>query len=128
MIVKSYGIKYKKVTSSEAILKGIIMNKITTGITLALALISGSAMAAGDPVAGKSKSVICGACHGADGIAAIDGYPNLKGQNAAYIQSSLKAYRTKQRNGGLAVVMQAQAMLLSDQDIENLAAYYSSLK
>ncbi|GLO60187.1 cytochrome c biogenesis protein CcsB [Vibrio sp. MACH09] len=104
------------------------MNKITTGLLLATALFSASSMAAGDPVAGKAKSAICAACHGADGMALIDGYPNIKGQNSAYIQSSLKAYRSKQRNGGLAVVMQAQAMLLNDQDIENLAAYYSSLK
>ncbi|WCE30431.1 c-type cytochrome [Vibrio sp. SCSIO 43137] len=104
------------------------MNKFTTGMMMAAALFSGATLAAGDPAAGKAKAAVCGACHGVDGIAVIDGYPNLKGQNAAYIQSSIKAYRSKQRNGGLAAVMQAQAMILSDQDIENLAAYYSTLK
>ncbi len=104
------------------------MNKIMTGIILASALFSGATLAAGDPAVGKSKSAVCGACHGADGISLMDGYPNLKGQNSTYIVSSLKGYRSKQRNGGLAAVMQAQAMMLSDDDIANLAAYYSSLK
>ncbi|NMU29959.1 cytochrome c, partial [Vibrio parahaemolyticus] len=45
-----------------------------------------------------------------------------------YIISSIKAYKNKERTGGLAAVMQAQASLLSDEDIANLAAYYASLK
>ncbi|MCV5959720.1 cytochrome c, partial [Escherichia coli] len=40
----------------------------------------------------------------------------------------IKAYKNKERTGGLAAVMQAQASLLSDEDIANLAAYYASLK
>lgn len=83
---------------------------------------------AGDAAAGKAKSAVCAACHGADGIAVIPGYPNLKGQNEQYLISSMKAYKNKQRTGGLAALMQAQASLLSDEDISNLAAYYSSMK
>ncbi|WP_413771775.1 c-type cytochrome, partial [Vibrio harveyi] len=49
-------------------------------------------------------------------------------QNEQYIESSIKAYKAGQRTGGLAPVMQAQANLLSDEDIANLAAYYASLK
>ncbi|WP_436840213.1 c-type cytochrome [Vibrio hepatarius] len=101
---------------------------MVTGIVIGASLIAGTAIAAGDIAAGKTKSAVCAACHGADGIAVIPGYPNLKGQNEQYIISSVKAYKAKQRNGGLAVVMQAQAAMLSDADIENLAAYYSSLK
>ena len=92
-----------------------------------LGLLSGNALA-GDVAAGQAKAAICAACHGADGIAMIPGYPNLKGQNEQYIISSINAYKTKQRNGGLAAVMQAQASMLSDEDIANLAAYYASLK
>lgn len=55
-------------------------------------------------------------------------YPNLAGQNAEYLVSALKAYRDKQRQGGMAAIMQMQASNLSDEDIANLAAYYSSLK
>ncbi|MBY7667517.1 c-type cytochrome [Vibrio anguillarum] len=103
------------------------MKKVAIGIVMGLTLSAGSAFA-GDPAAGQAKAAICAACHGADGIALIPGYPNLKGQNEQYLISSVKAYKNKERNGGLAVVMQAQAAMLSDADIENLAAYFASLK
>ena len=64
----------------------------------------------------------------AEGIAIMPVYPNLAGQNAEYLVSALKAYRDKQRQGGMAAIMQMQANNLSDEDIANLAAYYSSLK
>ena len=100
---------------------------ITSAILAAAALAMPGLAAAGDAAAGKAKSAICAACHGADGKAVIPGYPHLAGQNAAYLESSMKAYKTKQRNGGLAILMQPQAALLSDEDIANLAAYYSSM-
>ncbi|HDM8166770.1 TPA: cytochrome c [Vibrio harveyi] len=104
------------------------MKKTIMGAMVALTMLSGQALAAGDAVAGQAKAAVCAACHGADGIAVIPGYPNLKGQNEQYIESSIKAYKAGQRTGGLAPVMQAQANLLSDEDIANLAAYYASLK
>lgn len=103
------------------------MKKIAIGLMLGLGLLSSNVMA-GDIAAGKTKAAICAACHGPDGVAMIPGYPNLKGQNEQYLVSSLNAYKAKQRNGGLAVVMQAQASMLNDADIANLAAYYASLK
>ena len=104
------------------------MKKTIMGAMMALTMLSGQALAAGDVAAGQAKAGVCAACHGADGIAVIPGYPNLKGQNEQYIESSIKAYKAGQRTGGLAPVMQAQANLLSDEDIANLAAYYASLK
>lgn len=104
------------------------MKKIIMGAMMALTMLSGQALAAGDVAAGQAKAGVCAACHGTDGIAVIPGYPNLKGQNEQYIASSIKAYKAGQRTGGLAPVMQAQANLLSDEDIANLAAYYASLK
>jgi cytochrome c553 len=104
------------------------MRKIAIGLVIGMGLFSGQALAAGDVAAGKAKAAVCAACHGADGIAMIPGYPNLKGQNEQYLVSSINAYKNKERNGGLAAVMQAQAALLSDADIANLAAYYASLK
>ncbi|WP_328189695.1 c-type cytochrome [Marinobacter sp. OP 3.4] len=88
---------------------------------------TGAVSAAGNPEAGKAKAAVCAACHGSNGIAQIPGYPNLAGQNEAYLISALKAYRSKERGGGQAVVMQGQAAGLSDEDIANLAAYYASL-
>ncbi|OZG75499.1 cytochrome C-555 [Hahella sp. CCB-MM4] len=82
---------------------------------------------AGDAAAGKAKSAVCAACHGANGKATIPTYPNLAGQNEMYIVEALKAYRAKNRTGGQAVIMQGQAAALSDDDIANLAAYFSSL-
>ena len=76
---------------------------------------------------GQEKAKVCMTCHGADGIAHIDAYPNLRGQNKGYLISSLKSYRARERSGGLAVLMQQQADALSDQDIEDIAHFYSTL-
>ncbi|MEX0334515.1 cytochrome c [Vibrio tubiashii] len=104
------------------------MKKIAIGLVIGMGLLSGNALAAGDAAAGQAKAAVCAACHGADGIAVIPGYPNLKGQNEQYLVTSINAYKNKERNGGLAAVMQAQAAMLSDADVANLAAYYASLK
>ncbi len=82
---------------------------------------------AGDAAAGKAKAAVCAACHGAKGVATVKTYPNLAGQNKLYLVSALKAYKNKQRTGGMAGVMYGQAAGLSEQDIENLAEYYSTL-
>ena len=100
----------------------------TTLITLSALSAAHSALAAGDIEAGKTKAVLCASCHGAKGMATIPTYPNLAGQNEAYLVSALNAYRSKERQGGQASVMQMQAANLSDEDINNLAAYFASLK
>lgn len=106
----------------------MILNKLAmSGMLVASLAATEFANAAGDPEAGEAKAAVCAACHGKDGIAQIPGYPNLAGQNEAYLVSSLKAYKNKQRSGGQAAVMQGQATGLSDEDIANLAAYYASL-
>lgn len=94
---------------------------------MAGSLVLAADVMAGDAAAGKAKSGVCSACHGAAGKAAVPSYPNLAGQNKAYLVSALKAYKNKDRNGGMAAIMQGQAAALSDQDMENLAEYYSSL-
>ena len=94
----------------------------------ASSIVLSSTINAADIEAGKSKAILCAACHGSDGIATQPIYPNLAGQNEPYLASSLKAYRDKQRNGGMASIMQIQAANLSDDDIANLAAYFASLK
>lgn len=84
-----------------------------------------SAYAAGDAAAGKTKSGVCAACHGAAGISSIPMYPNLAGQKSAYTVKQLKAFRDKAR---VDPVMSSMAIGLTDADIDNLAAYYESLK
>ena len=104
-----------------------MLKKVLMAGIVSVTLGSSFAMA-GDAAAGKAKSAVCAACQGANGIATIKTYPNLAGQNKEYLVSSLKAYKAKQRNGGMAAIMQAQAAALTDADMQNLAEYFSTLK
>ncbi len=99
------------------------MKKLMTAAAL-VAMFGTPAFAAGDADAGKAKSAACAACHGADGISTMDIYPNLAGQKAAYLVKQLKAFKAGERNDP---IMAPMAMPLSDQDMEDLAAYYASL-
>ncbi len=100
------------------------MNK--TLIMAALAVTSPSMAQAADMAAGKEKAAsVCASCHGVNGISASDVFPNLAGQKAAYLESALKAYRTGTRK---APIMNNIAASLFDKDIENIAAYFASLK
>ena len=94
---------------------------------LASVFFAGQVMAA-DEAAGQKKAASCVACHGANGVAIIPGYPSLKGQNEQYLVMSMQAYKNKQRTGGMASMMQAQMSILSNEDIENLAAYFANMK
>ncbi|MEC6823051.1 c-type cytochrome [Photobacterium piscicola] len=77
---------------------------------------------------GKEKAVVCMTCHGVDGISTIDTYPNLQGQKQAYFVAALKAYKLRQRNDGLAILMHAQADVLSEQDMLDIAYYFNRVK
>lgn len=101
------------------------MKKFLTALTIAATPFL--ALAAGDPAAGQAKSATCAACHGAEGKAMIPTYPNLAGQNAAYLEGALKAYRSQERTGYQAAIMYGMSANLSDQDIADLAAYYANL-
>ena len=100
------------------------MRKILLLITAALLSINAAAVFAGDAAAGKSKSATCAACHGPNGISPNDMWPNLAGQKAGYLVAQMKAFRDGQRTNPMMAPMAAP---LSDDDIANLAAYYSSL-
>ena len=89
----------------------------------ACALVGGPAAAEGDPEAGKAKSAVCAACHGADGNSVNPEWPSLAGQHANYSVIQLQAFKEGKRNNAL---MNAQAAVLSDQDMEDLSAYYAS--
>jgi cytochrome c553 len=105
------------------------MKSLPLSLCLILAsLLATNANAEGDIAAGKAKSAICATCHGADGKALLPVYPNLAGQNQEYMVLALKAYRSKQRQGGNAALMHSIAANLSDDDINNLAAYFASMK
>jgi cytochrome c553 len=91
-----------------------------------LACTSQFAYAGGDAAAGAKKATVCTACHGADFNTPISpDYPRLAGQHEDYLARALLDYKSGARKNP---IMGAQASGLSDQDIENLAAYISSLK
>ena len=103
------------------------MKKLLAVAGIVMMTASGATMAAGDAAAGKTKAAVCAACHGANGISMLPMYPNLAGQKAQYIENAIKAYKAGQRGGPTAMLMNPQAAALSDQDIADLAAYFSSL-
>jgi len=99
--------------------------------TMLATLVAGLAAAAtvraeGDAEAGRVKAIGCMGCH------AIPGYsnvyptyhvPRVGGQHADYIVAALKAYKAKERSHP---TMQAQAATLSDDDMRDIAAFFSS--
>ncbi len=86
---------------------------------------TGSAHAAGTVEAGQAKSATCMACHGMDGNSANPEWPALAGQHSSYIIKQLKHFKAGERQNAL---MAPMAMILADQDMEDLAAYFSSQK
>jgi len=79
---------------------------------------------AGDAGAGKAKSVTCAGCHGVNGTSSSPLYPNLAGQHEQYLVKAITAYRAGERTDP---TMKAMATPLTDADISNLAAFFSSL-
>ena len=99
---------------------------ITPTVSLmVLALAATSAQAAGDAAEGEKKAATCAACHGADGVSQIPTNPILAGQYPSYIEQALKSYRSGSRQSA---IMAGFASQLSDQDIKDLAAWFSSQK
>ena len=92
-------------------------------VLLATLFYATSVQAAGDADAGKQKSEPCAACHGAGGVSANPAWPKLAGQGEKYLVDQLHLFKEKIRVNTL---MNPQAEILSDQDIEDIAAYYSS--
>ncbi len=92
------------------------------GICLGLVLVS-SSMAAGNTEQGRKKAQACVVCHGPLGIASSPGVPHLAGQPAVYLMEQLKNYRSGKRQNPVMAVM---AKPLSDEDIQDIALWYSS--
>lgn len=100
------------------------MRTMIQWISATVMLLAASGTMAGDIKAGEIKAVLCAACHGHNGVSINNNWPNLAGQKEAYLIQQLKDFRDGRRSGE---VMPETAQSLSDEDIENLAAYYSSL-
>ena len=81
--------------------------------------------AGGDAAAGQAKSDNCTGCHGRNGKSMMPMNPSLAGQQEAYLVKAMKDYRDGKRNDPM---MSSMVKGLSDADIADLAAYYSSIK
>ena len=92
-------------------------------VLLALSLVAGSSLAAGNADAGKTKSVACGACHGADGNSPAPTFPKLAAQGEGYLLKQLHDIKS----GARAVpTMAGQLDAMSDQDMADIAAYFAA--
>src|ERR1700712_5677686 len=96
---------------------------LLAGMTALSVIYSGSANAAGDPALGEKKFYTCVGCHGIENYKnAYPDYnvPKLRHQHSSYIISALQEYKSGERPHP---TMHAQASSLSDQDMEDIAAY-----
>lgn len=95
------------------------------GIAMAAALAMPARAASGaEAQAGKAKAAQCFTCHGADGMSKVPDAPNLAGQNEIYLVKALNDYKSGARKHE---VMSMMTQNLSASDIQQLAAYYSSI-
>lgn len=104
------------------------MNKVLVTLLLSLGLSSaayaaGGAAIVGDAEAGKAKTAVCGACHGADGNSAAPNFPKLAGQGEKYLLKQLQDVKSGKRQ---IVEMTGLLTNLSDQDLADIAAHYAS--
>jgi cytochrome c553 len=96
---------------------------VVIAATCALLGSATAALAAGDPTAGRTKSATCAACHNPDGNSTNVQYPKLAGQSADYLVKQLQEYKSGAR---VNPIMAGLVAPLSPQDMEDLAAYFSS--
>ncbi len=80
-------------------------------------------LAQGDAAAGQAKSALCATCHGADGNSQLAENPKLAGQNASYLIKQISDYKSGARANA---IMTGMVAALSDEDIADIAAWYSS--
>ncbi len=94
--------------------------KKTIGVLATLLL--AASVQAGDVAKGQAKAATCAACHGADGNSAIPGTPHLAGQGEKYLVKQLADFKANDRKNA---TMAPMANMLSDEDMQNVAAYFS---
>jgi cytochrome c553 len=87
--------------------------------------LAGPAFAEGNAAAGRKKAQQCAACHGIDGIAKLPNAANLAGESVFYLDKQLKAFRSGERKDENMTVV---AKNLTDQDIDDLVAWYASIE
>ena len=100
-------------------------NRLRVIVALGLVTMVGAAQASGDAAKGKRKAAACGACHGVDGNSVNPIWPKLAGQHKAYLVAQLKAFKSGARKNPM---MSPQAAALSEDDMEDISAYFAAQK
>ncbi len=98
-------------------------------ITVSLAFVASAfavVMPVGDATRGQTLTQTCVACHGAEGKAVMPIYPNLAGQGQAYLYQSLSAFKEGANGPRNNSIMAGMVAMLTEQDMADLAAYYSA--
>jgi cytochrome c553 len=104
------------------------MNNKFAALTMCIfvsSAVSAQGLIEGSAEAGKAKAITCGACHGADGNSVNPVWPSIAGQHSTYIVKQLQAFKRGTRTEPL---MLGQTMTLTDEDMRNLAVYFSEMK
>ncbi|GGP47784.1 c-type cytochrome [Shewanella saliphila] len=105
------------------------MKKLALALSV-VATMSSPAMAEGNAEAGKTKVIVCSACHGVDGNSMIDMYPKLAGQHPAYLEKQLTEFRSAMQTGGkegrMDPIMGGMSIALTDTDIADISAFFAS--
>ena len=96
--------------------------------TVCFLLMLSLAHAEGDVIAGEKKATVCAACHGKDGNLVSPEWPKLAGQHAKYLLKQIQAFKKGQSGGRFNATMTPLVANLSQQDMEDIAAYYASQK
>ena len=125
--MKAYASGLRKNAVMQALLSGVARRNSTTS-PLYYAQQSparASTPSVGDATAGKAASAACAACHGAEGVSTNSAWPSLAGQDAQYLAAAPEAYKNGSRSDA---TMKGIAASLDQQTIDNLAAYYASLR
>lgn len=95
-------------------------------IAVALASMAAAPALAADAKAGRALAAQkCQTCHGLDGIARMPIAPHLAGESQIYLQVQMKAFRSGKRENEMMTVV---AKSLTDEQISDLAAWYSAIK
>ena len=99
------------------------MSSLLRAALILMVLISAQAYAKGDAAAGQAKSAICAACHGIDGNSTVATWPKLAGQHEQYLTRQVHLIKS-----GARMVPEMAGIVpgLSDQDIEDISAYFAS--
>ncbi len=134
LLLKNFGTEYSMISPGDRANGRLVNAKrlvsqlaAQSALCLLLVTAAGGSQAAGDAAAGEQKAYTCLGCHGVKHY--VNTYPSyhvprIAGQHTEYLVAALQAYRAKTRSHP---TMQANSALLSDQDIEDIAAWFSAL-